>query len=142
MSDVLTSEQRRHCMSRNRGTRTGPEEMLRKALWASGLRYRIHHGLPGKPDVVFPARRLVVFVDGCFWHGCPIHYQAPSNNAAFWAAKIETNRNRDAEVAGQLEALGWRVMRFWEHEVKSDLPDCVSLIREALINQGTRCPDG
>lgn len=140
MSDVLTPEQRRHCMSRNRGTRTGPEELLRKALWASGLRYRIHHGLPGRPDVVLPAKRLVVFVDGCFWHGCPIHYQAPHNNADFWAAKIENNRNRDAEVTKQLECAGWRVVRFWEHDVKSSLSACVDMIRDVLINQETQSP--
>lgn len=135
MSDVLTPNQRQYCMSRNRGTRTGPEERLRKALWHTGFRYRIHHGLPGKPDIVFPSMKLVVFVDGCFWHGCPLHYQAPLHNAAFWQEKITANRKRDMNVTSRLEAEGWQVLRFWEHEVKSDLAFCVSQVSKALINQ-------
>lgn len=142
MNDVLTPAQRSHCMSRNRGTRTSPEERLRKALWQAGYRYRIHHGLPGKPDIVFPSKKLVIFVDGCFWHGCQLHYQAPRNNAAFWAAKIDANRRRDQLVTTMLETSGWCVLRFWEHEVKQDLVVCVTKIVQVIKSSETQCPAG
>lgn len=79
MTDVLTAEQRRRCMSHNRNRNTGPEMTLRRALWRSGLRYRLGRGrkLPGNPDVVFVSSRLAIFVDGCFWRGCPVHATQP-----------------------------------------------------------------
>lgn len=69
-----------------------------------------------RPDVVFPVRRVAVFVDGCFWHGCPIHGTQPATNRTYWAQKIEANRHRDASATDALEADGWTVLRFWEHE--------------------------
>ena len=117
-SDVMTREQRGRCMSRIRGRDTKPELMLRRALWQGGLRYRLHCRLPGRPDIVFPARRIAVFVDGCFWHQCPEHATLPKNNRAFWQAKLEGNRRRDAEVNALLRAEGWTVLRIWEHEIR------------------------
>jgi DNA mismatch endonuclease (patch repair protein) len=108
-------------MSQNKGRDTKPEVLLRKACFALGLRYRVHASLPGKPDFVFPRYRLAVFVDGCFWHGCPLHYQAPLTRAAFWAAKREANATRDRTVTVVLQGLGWQVLRLWEHEVHADL---------------------
>lgn len=119
--DVLTPEQRRRCMSRIRGRNTKPELALRRALWVAGLRYRIHYPMVGKPDIVFVRRKIAVFVDGCFWHGCPEHATHPKTNARFWAAKLEGNRKRDQRITAELEAEGWRVLRFWEHELKEDL---------------------
>ena len=84
MADVLTKKQRSRCMSAIRGRDTKPEILLRKALWYKGYRYRLKNRLPGKPDIAFPTERLAVFVDGCFWHGCPEHYKKPSTHAAFW----------------------------------------------------------
>lgn len=127
--DVLTPEQRSHCMSQNRGRDTKPEMRLRKACFASGLRYRLSVPLPGKPDFVFPSSRVAVFVDGCFWHGCPKHYRQPRDRAEFWATKIDTNRRRDAEVTQQLTELGWIVVRVWEHDVKGDVAACVSRVQ-------------
>jgi len=71
----------------------------------------------GRPDFVFPARRLAVFVDGCFWHGCPRHGTMPKGNRSFWRAKITRNRERDREVGAELRRLGWKVLRVWEHEL-------------------------
>jgi DNA mismatch endonuclease (patch repair protein) len=132
VEDVLNPEQRSYCMSRNRGSDTGPELILRKALWAQNLRYRLQSKLIGKPDIVYPGSRLAIFVDGCFWHGCPIHYQAPSNNSEKWRNKIAATRKRDEFVADQLQADGWAVIRFWEHSVKDNTNECVDLVKRQL----------
>lgn len=127
-SDVMTSEQRSRCMSQIKGKNTGPEMRLRKALWAVGLRYRLNYSLPGKPDIVFPGKKLVVFVDGCFWHGCPRHAVFPKKNREFWETKIKGNIARDLKVNAALNALGWRVFRIWEHEIKANLQSVVDRI--------------
>lgn len=102
-------------MARVRRSGTRAEWALRRSLWAAGLRYRLGMKLPGSPDLVFVRAHLAVFVDGCFWHGCPDHYRAPVGNAAFWAAKLQANRARDERVDRELAATGWRVERVWEH---------------------------
>jgi DNA mismatch endonuclease, patch repair protein len=118
VADVLTREQRSYCMSRIQGRNTKPEILLRRTLWKLGLRYRLKSKLPGKPDLVFPGARLVVFVDGCQWHCCPDHFLRPKSNQAFWDLKFEKNRARDTKVNELLDAQGWKVLRFWEHEVE------------------------
>lgn len=131
MSDVLSPLQRSYCMSRIQGKDTKPELILRKALWASGMRYRLKNRLPGRPDLYFPGRKLAIFVDGCFWHGCPDHCKVPETNRSFWEKKISKNKARDNEVDLLLKNEGWRVLRFWEHEVKFDLLGCVKrVVRE------------
>merc|ERR1711879_636225 len=95
MADVLTKEQRSYCMSQIRGKNTKPEVILRKALWSMGHRYRIKNKLPGKPDLVYPSLKVVIFVDGCFWHKCPKHYQPPKTRPLFWEKKINANAERD-----------------------------------------------
>lgn len=99
---------------------TKPELALRRALHRRGLRFRVDRGvLTGvrrRADLVFTAARVVVFVDGCFWHGCPEHATWPKNNAAFWREKIETNRLRDRDTETRLVDAGWKVARMWEHE--------------------------
>lgn len=133
MTDVMTPEQRSRNMSRIRGRDTGPEIRLRKRLWKQGYRYRINHpALPGKPDLAFMGSRLAVFVDGCFWHGCPLHCTQPKTNAEFWRRKIKRNIQRDREVDAQLAALGWRVLRIWEHEVEEDVDDAAERVIKAL----------
>jgi DNA mismatch endonuclease (patch repair protein) len=82
--------------------------------------WRRHQPLPGRPDFTFPKEKVAVFVDGCFWHGCPRHFVAPSASARFWRNKIGQNRKRDARVTRQLRAHGWRVLRIWEHALKSE----------------------
>ena len=116
-TDVMTPEQRRKCMSNIKGRDTGPEVSLRSALWAAGLRYRLRQNLPGKPDITFGVSRLAVFVDGCFWHGCPLHATKPKARRKFWRDKLRGNRIRDRKVNVQLRKIGWDVYRVWEHEV-------------------------
>jgi DNA mismatch endonuclease (patch repair protein) len=105
-------------MARIRGAHTTPERELRSLLWRSGLRYRLHvKDLPGRPDLVLGPSRVAVFVDGCFWHGCPEHYVRPRSRTRFWAEKLRCNVERDCEQHAELLSLGWRVVRLWEHEV-------------------------
>jgi DNA mismatch endonuclease (patch repair protein) len=135
MADVLTPEQRSRCMSRIRGRDTRPEIVIRKALWSLGCRYRVNYGLPGKPDIVFTRQHLAIFIDGCFWHRCPLHFQAPATNARFWEAKIEGNVRRDREVDARLATGGWSVLRIWEHEAKTDQEEVIQAILERLRKQ-------
>jgi DNA mismatch endonuclease (patch repair protein) len=130
--DTLDRKARSRLMSRIKGTRTGPELALRRILWAEGLRYRLHSQLPGKPDLVFGKAKVAVFVDGCFWHGCPIHGHLPKSNQDYWSAKLARNTARDQATNTALAAQGWLPIRLWEHEVRKELDHCVSRITEAV----------
>lgn len=107
-------------LARTRGRDTRPELALRRELHHRGLRYFVDRaplvGLRRRADVVFPRQRLAVYVDGCFFHGCPRHGTWPKHNAEFWRDKIETNRARDRDTDARLAAAGWSVIRIWEHE--------------------------
>lgn len=119
-------------MSRIRGRHTTPERILRELLWKSGLRYRLHcESMAGRPDIVFRRFRLTVFIDGCFFHGCPIHYVRPRSNAVFWSKKLSENVKRDRRQTLELEHQGWKVLRYWEHEVFESPDSIVSEIRSA-----------
>ena len=131
MSDVLSSEQRSYCMSRIKGSGTTPEVALRRELWNRGLRYRLNLKVAGKPDIAFSKYKLAVFVDGCFWHRCPKHATAPKRNSVFWREKLEQNVARDEQVNIVLASEGWKVLRFWEHEVREDIQACVSAVQGA-----------
>jgi DNA mismatch endonuclease (patch repair protein) len=137
MTDVLSKLQRSYNMSRIRGSDTRPELMLRKAIWKQGLRYRLSVKLPGKPDLVFPRFKATVFIDGCFWHGCPIHLVWPKSNAAFWKKKINGNKLRDAIVTQQLKNYGWLVIRVWEHQIHKNPNQCALRIKRKLIGKAT-----
>jgi len=105
-------------MARIRSQDTAPELRLRRLLWHEGLRYRVHARTPyGRPDVVFPGRRIAVFVDGCQWHGCPLHYVRPRSSSEFWSEKLATNLARDRRQTELLRGADWQVLRFWEHEI-------------------------
>ena len=105
---------------------TKPEVLVRRLLHAAGLRYRVDVSpLPSdrrrRADVVFTRRRIAVYIDGCFWHGCPQHFVAPKANADYWGPKIARNRERDIETTARLKAGGWLALRFWEHEEPADV---------------------
>jgi DNA mismatch endonuclease, patch repair protein len=116
MADVLTPEQRHLNMANIRGRDTKPEMTVRRALHVRGLRYRLHdRSLPGRPDLVFPRHRTVVFVHGCFWHmhGCALS-KLPATREAFWRKKLEANVKRDRRAMDVLRSDGWRVLIIWE----------------------------
>lgn len=119
MTDILTKTQRSALMAKVKGSGNASTELRLVAVFrALGITgWRRKHPLTGKPDFVFPKLRLAVFVDGCFWHGCPLHATQPKQNAKFWREKIARNQARDRLVTRQLRACGWRVLRLWEHEL-------------------------
>ena len=121
MADVLSPAQRRYCMSRIQGKDTKPEMDVRRVLHALGYRYRLHaRDLPGSPDLVFPARRKVIFVHGCFWHRhyCRYGRVRPKTRSAFWEKKLEGNRERDKRNRQALRRQGWDVFVAWECQTK------------------------
>ena len=123
-----SSAQVRAFMQRMPRRDTGPELVLRRALHRAGVRFRVHRAdLPGRPDIVLVSLRVAVFVDGCFWHGCPTHGVAPRANADFWAAKIAGNRTRDDRNDALLAALGWEALHVWEHDDPEAVADALAL---------------
>jgi DNA mismatch endonuclease (patch repair protein) len=117
-------------MSAIRSENTKPEIALRKALWAKGLRFRKYYGKE-KIDISFPSKRLAIFVDGCFWHGCPVHSNLPKTHKEYWYPKLKMNKERDKAKNKRLEAQGWKVLRFWEHEL-NDISVVLDTIRTEL----------
>jgi DNA mismatch endonuclease, patch repair protein len=122
-----SSEHARLTMRANRARDTAPERAIRSILHARGYRYRTHYqpvaGLRRTADIVFTRLKVVIFVDGCFWHGCPQHFIAPKTNSAYWGSKIEGNIARDRATDRALREAGWTVLRFWEHQAPIDVAD-------------------
>jgi len=120
MVDVFTKEKRSEVMSRIRGHGNKKTELALIGLFRRhGITgWRRNQKLFGKPDFVFRRERLAVFVDGCFWHGCPRHYNMPASNREFWQKKLDANKRRDRKVSRTLRKQGWKVLRIWEHEMK------------------------
>lgn len=128
-------------MSRQRRRDTGPEMLLRRELHARGLRYRVGRRvlprLRSEPDIVFGPTCVAVYVDGCFWHGCPLHASWPAANAEWWKAKIERNRARDLATDAVLREAGWEVVRVWEHEDPVTAADRIEHLVRERRDQGT-----
>ena len=133
MTDVLTQEQRKFNMSRIRGKNTGPEVKLRKLLYGQGIRgYRVHYKLHGKPDIVFTKKKIAIFIDGCFWHKCPVCFQEPETRKEFWMKKIHSNVERDKKINEILLKDRWKVIRIWEHEIRKNPEQVIDLIASLL----------
>ena len=134
MPDVFTKAKRSQVMSRIRGRGNKETEIalanLLRAQKISG--WRRHTAVFGKPDFCFPKQRVAVFVDGCFWHGCPKHSNMPANNRAFWKRKLAANATRDKLVKRTLRQLGWRVLRIWEHDLAKRPEWCISALKQYL----------
>ena len=131
MPDVLTPLQRKKCMASIKNKNTKPELLVRKAVHRMGFRFRLHRiDLPGKPDIVLPCHRKIIFVHGCFWHmhTCKYGKVKPKTNSQFWEEKRTNNANRDKRNCAQLQQDGWNVMVFWECWTK----DTVKMERELL----------
>jgi len=122
MTDVFPSEKRSWIMSRVREKNTSPELKVRSLIHRLGFRFRLHRkDLPGKPDLVFPSRKKVIFVHGCFWHGhdCARGNREPKTNSEYWIEKIHRNIERDASNQSNLKTLGWGVLVIWECQTKN-----------------------
>lgn len=116
-------------MLANRARDTSPELAVRRLLHAAGLRYRVDYAPLGgrrRADIVFTRQRIAVFIDGCFWHGCPRHATFPKTNTEYWLPKLQQNIKRDRETDGLLREAGWTVLRFWEHESPASVAEVVS----------------
>lgn len=122
MADIKTKEQRSYNMARIRSKDTKPEAIVRKYLFRKGLRYRKNDSrYPGKPDIVLPKYRTMIFINGCFWHaheGCPL-FKIPQSNTEFWVEKLQANKRRDSETYRQLNESNWRVLVLWECQLKN-----------------------
>jgi len=131
--DTVSKKKRSEIMSRVRGKDSKMELTVGRALSKAGLRYRKHvRSLPGTPDIAFIGNRVVVFLDSCFWHGCRWHGSMPKTNRFFWRKKLTDNKNRDKSVDRAYRKIGWKALRFWEHQIKGDVLKVVSQIRMAL----------
>lgn len=130
--DNLSKIHRRKNMQNIRSKNTKMELKVRSLLHKKGLRFRIHSHLTGKPDIVFPSKKVAIFLDSCFFHRCPYHYIQPKSNKKYWIPKIERNTTRAKEVNNVLRKQGWRVLRFWEHQTKNDAEKCVQKIISIL----------
>ncbi|WP_241990437.1 MULTISPECIES: very short patch repair endonuclease [Cryobacterium] len=120
-------------MVANRGTDTGPELAIRRILHRRGMRFRVNMrpipNLRRTGDIVFTRWKVAVYIDGCFWHGCPVHYVPPKTNAHYWAPKIRRNVERDAETNETMRLAGWTTMRFWSHQSPAEVAQeiCVAI---------------
>lgn len=132
MPDVFTKAKRSEVMSKIRGKGNKDTEVaLAKLFRADGITgWRRHYPITGRPDFAFPKCKLAVFVDGCFWHGCPRHGVQPKGNKKFWLEKLDANKARDRKVNRMLRANGWRVLRIWEHDLTKSRQ--VSAVRRVL----------
>lgn len=141
MADVVTREKRSEMMAGIKGKNTRPEILIRKALHARGFRYKLHgKKLPGKPDLVLPKYKTVVFVHGCFWHKHHCHlFKWPSTRRDFWEDKINGNAVRDEIQKQQLLAMGWKIIIVWECALKGkqkiNLPELISAIVQTIENK-------
>ena len=117
------------------------EDSVTKELWKRGVRFRKNvNGLVGKPDIAIKKYKVVVFLDSCFWHGCPVHGNKPKTNEDYWNNKLERNKARDAEVTKYYQQKGWNVLRIWEHDIKKNFDQTidriVNFLNEAMKHRG------
>lgn len=138
-----SSPEARARMRANRGRDTLPELNLRRAVHALGLRFYVNRKPMGNlrrtADLTFPRERVAVFLDGCFWHGCPHHHTTSKANAGYWAEKVQRNRERDADTDARLAAAGWTVLRIWEHDDARDAAQRVAeIVRRRRSEEGIR----
>lgn len=141
MADFMDPAQRSAHMAKIRSKNTKPELLLRKGLHALGYRYRLHdRKLPGKPDLVFPSRKKVVFVNGCFWHGheCSVGSRLPKSNTEFWRDKRAKNKARDQRQLAHLDLLGWETLVVWECDIKASQGAPASVV--AYLGGTTKAP--
>lgn len=136
----------RRSMLANRSRDTKPELRVRSAVHRRGLRYRVAarpiSGLRRTADMVFRPAKVAVFIDGCFWHGCPEHYVQPRTNADYWSAKIDGNRQRDADTDHRLRDAGWTVLRYWEHQLVEGLVEAIAEDIISTVNAARRLLGG
>ncbi|RKD26015.1 very short patch repair endonuclease [Ammoniphilus oxalaticus] len=139
MADKITRQQRSNTMRAVRSQGTKLEQAVTKRLWTMGFRFRKNvQKLFGKPDLAIQKYKVVLFIDSCFWHGCPLHCRMPQSNTAYWQQKIERNRTRDEEVDSYYHEKGWKLLRIWEHDLKEDFEGTIERIASFMKEAKTR----
>lgn len=140
MVDNVSPQKRSEIMKAVHSKSTKLEQRVRKKLWRLGIRYRINvSDLVGKPDIAIKKYKLVIFIDSCFWHGCPEHGRIPKSNTEFWLEKIKKNKQRDVRVTEHYHNNGWSVLRIWEHQLRGAYFDeTVDYIYEFIIKLRTK----
>jgi DNA mismatch endonuclease, patch repair protein len=133
MADTHSKEQRRKNMQAIK-SQSNLENRVSKALWNKGYRFRKNSKLLGKPDIAIQKFRIVIFIDSCFWHVCPIHGNKPKSNQEYWSKKLDRNKKRDHEVNTYYLNNGWNLLRLWEHELKSDFDGTIDKIALFIDN--------
>jgi DNA mismatch endonuclease, patch repair protein len=138
MADVMTKEQRRKNMKAIKSV-SKLESVLSTELWKKGFRFRRNSKtLFGKPDISIKKYKIVIFIDSCFWHQCPIHGNMPKTNTKFWKKKLKRNIERDKEVNHYYIEKGWHLKRVWEHEIKENLDDVVKNLSRVILEAKAR----
>jgi len=132
MTDIMTSGKRSLVMSKIKGKNTKIERILFSKLKQHKLKVKLHHEISGRPDFVIVKDKFAVFVDGCFWHKCPRHFIKPSTRRSFWINKINNNVKRDRKINSTLRRHGWKVSRFWEHDVEKNPDKVVTRILDRM----------
>ena len=134
MADVFTKKKRSWVMSRIRSKNTKMENLLAEELKKAKIKFKRYPKIYGNPDFLIN-KNIVVFVDGCFWHKCPIHYKEPKIRKKFWIPKIRQNVKRDEKVNKKLKEEGYKVIRFWEHEIEKNIGKCIKRIQNNINNK-------
>jgi DNA mismatch endonuclease, patch repair protein len=133
MADTFTPEVRRRTMQAVKSSKTGLESELTHTLWHQGMRFRRNvRSLPGAPDIAIKKYHFVVFIDSCFWHGCPVHFRLPETNREYWQTKIEKTRERDVDTNEYYASHDWTIVRVWEHDLRYDKQRVMDAITNAL----------
>ncbi|MGE5371706.1 MAG: very short patch repair endonuclease [Solirubrobacterales bacterium] len=141
MTDSVTREVRSRVMGAVKNKHTKFEDSVTVELWKRGHRFRRNvKDLPGKPDIAIKKYRIVIFLDSCFWHGCPQHCRMPKSNVDFWERKMERNRQRDAEVTQYYCESGWHILRVWEHQLIEDYYGTISQIANFIAQAKSGFP--
>ena len=118
--DTLTKDKRGKLMAKIKGKDTKIEKLVRLTLKNQGVKFKANPNMYGHPDIIIPKRKIAIFLDGCFWHGCKKDKTIPKSNTTYWELKIKTNKKRDKAIAKTLKNRGWTVVRVWEHQIKND----------------------
>ncbi|MFC1711195.1 very short patch repair endonuclease [Patescibacteria group bacterium] len=131
--DIKSKKERSYNMSQIRDKNTRIEKIFRNYIWMRGIKnYRLHYKITGRPDIFFPKKKIAVFIDGCFWHRCSKCFREPESNRIFWKKKLENNKKRDKIVNRKLGKKGIMVIRFWEHQIKTDIHGCYNKLRKGM----------
>jgi len=138
MADTFSTKKRSQIMQKIKSKNTKLENKIISDLWKKGYRFRRNvTSLYGKPDIAIKKYKIVIFIDSCFWHGCPDHCRMPTSNKPYWENKIKRNKERDKKVVEYFKKKGWNILRIWEHELKNDYETTISKI-EKFISDAKR----